>query len=106
MESKKVYNFSAGPCVLPKEVMKHAADEMLDWHGSGVSVLEMSHRSKEFIEIAEQAEKDLREFLNIPKNYEVFFFQGGASLQFSAIPYNLLNGKEKTNYITTGAWSE
>lgn len=105
---KIVHNFSAGPCVLPKEVMKQAADEMLDWHGSGVSVLEMSHRSKEFIEITEQAERDFRDLMNLPKSgYSVFFFQGGASMQFSAIPYNLLGGEKKVaNYLTTGAWSE
>ena len=106
METKTVYNFSAGPCILPKEVLKQAQDETMSWHGCGVSVMEMSHRSKEFIEIAENAERELRSFLNIPKNYEVFFFQGGATMQFSAIPYNLLRGKAKTNYITTGAWSE
>lgn len=104
--SRTVFNFSAGPCILPKEILKQAQDEMMDWHGSGVSVLEMSHRSKEFIQIAEQAEKDFREFMNVPKNYKVFFFQGGASLQFAAIPLNLLREKTKTNYITTGAWSQ
>lgn len=107
MEAKKtVFNFSAGPCVLPKEVLKQAQDELLDWHGSGVSVMEMSHRSKEFIQIAEQAEKDFRELMNVPKNYKIFFFQGGASTQFSAIVYNLLRGKDKANYLTTGAWSQ
>lgn len=80
MESKKIYNFSAGPCVLPKEVLKQAQEETMDWHGSGISVMEMSHRSKEFIEIAETAEKELRSFLSIPKNFEVFFFQGGATM--------------------------
>jgi phosphoserine aminotransferase len=81
MESgKTVYNFSAGPCVLPKEVLKQAQDELMNWNGSGVSVMEMSHRSKEFISIAEKAEKDFRELMNVPKNYKVFFFQGGASL--------------------------
>jgi phosphoserine aminotransferase len=108
VEGKIIHNFSAGPCVLPKEVMKQAADEMLSWHGSGVSVMEMSHRSKEFIEITEQAEKDFRDLMNLPKSgYNVFFFQGGASMQFSAIPYNLLGGDNKVaNYLTTGAWSE
>jgi len=101
-----VYNFSAGPCILPKEVLKKSQEELMDWHGSGVSVMEMSHRSKEFMTIAEQAEKDFREFLNVPNNYQVFFFQGGASMQFSAIVYNLLRDKTKANYITTGAWSE
>jgi phosphoserine aminotransferase len=82
MESsdRTVYNFSAGPCILPKEVLKQSQEELMNWHGSGVSVMEMSHRSKEFMAIAEQAEKDFREFLNVPKNYQVFFFQGGASM--------------------------
>lgn len=106
VEGKTVYNFSAGPCVLPKEVLKQAQEETLNWHGSGVSPLEMSHRSKEFIEITEQAEKDLRSFLSIPKNFEVFFLLGGATGQMSAIPYNLLRDKTKVNYITTGAWSQ
>lgn len=106
MEGKKIYNFSAGPCILPQEVLKQSQEELLNWHGSGVSVMEMSHRSKEFIEIAETAEKDLRDLLSIPNEYEVFFFQGGATMQFSAIPYNLLGDKTKANYITTGAWSE
>ena len=80
MESERtVYNFSAGPCVLPREVLKQAQDETLNWHGSGVSVMEMSHRSKEFFEISEQAEKDLRDLLSVPKNFKIFFFQGGAS---------------------------
>ncbi len=105
---KLIYNFSAGPCVLPKDVLKQAQDEMMDWHGSGVSVMEMSHRSKEFIEITEQAEKDFRDLMGLPKSgHQVFFFQGGASMQFSAIPFNLLGGEKKTaNYLTTGAWSE
>lgn len=106
MEGKTVYNFSAGPCVLPKEVLKKSQEELLSWHGTGVSVMEMSHRSKEFIEIADQAEKDFRELMNVPKNYQVFFFSGGASLQFTAIPLNLLGEKTKANYLTTGSWSE
>lgn len=105
-EKREVFNFSAGPCILPKEVMQKAADEMLDWHGSGVSVLEMSHRSKEFIAIAEQAEKDLRDLMSIPTNFKIFFLQGGASLQFSAVVYNMLGDKAKATYITTGAWSQ
>ena len=102
----KVFNFSAGPCILPQEVLKQAQDEMMDWHNSGISVMEMSHRSKEFISIAEQAEKDLRELLSIPQNFIVFFFQGGATMQFSAIPFNLTKDKTKTCYLNTGAWSE
>jgi phosphoserine aminotransferase len=106
--SKTIYNFSAGPCVLPKAVLRQAQEEMLDWHGSGVSVMEMSHRSKEFVEIVERAERDFRELMDLPKSgYTVFFFQGGASMQFSAIPYNLLGGEKKFgSYLTTGAWSE
>lgn len=106
MEGKTVYNFSAGPCCLPKEVLKQSQEELMNWHGSGVSVMEMSHRSKEFIEIAEQAEKDFRDLMGVPKNYQVFFFQGGASMQFTAIPLNLLGDKTKANYLTTGSWSE
>lgn len=105
-QSKKVYNFSAGPCVLPKEVLQTAQAEMLNWGGSGVSVMEMSHRSKEFISIAQKTEKDFRELMGVPSNFKIFFTAGGATAQFSAIPYNLLNGKTKVNHITTGAWSE
>jgi len=101
-----IYNFSAGPAVLPKEVLLQAQAEMLDWHGSGMSVMEMSHRGKEFISIAEQAEADLRELLAIPSNYKVLFLQGGAHLQFSMIPLNLLRGKSAADYLNTGAWSK
>ena len=82
-----VYNFSAGPAVLPKSVLQRASDEMLDWHGSGMSVMEMSHRGKEFISIAEKAEHDLRDLIGIPKNYKVLFLQGGASSQFAMVRY-------------------
>ncbi|HQT27021.1 MAG TPA: aminotransferase class V-fold PLP-dependent enzyme, partial [Burkholderiales bacterium] len=82
----RVYNFSAGPAVLPEEVLQTAKDEMLDWHGSGMSVMEMSHRGKEFMGIARDAESDLRELLSIPSNYKVLFLQGGASAQFSMVP--------------------
>ncbi len=102
----RVYNFSAGPAALPEEVLSQAAAEMLDWHGSGMSVMEMSHRGKEFIAIAAQAEADLRELLAVPKNYKVLFLQGGATLQFAAIPMNLLGGKKKADYINTGEWSK
>src|SRR5690349_4425921 len=102
----RVYNFSAGPAVLPEEVLQQAAAEMLDWHGSGSSIMEMSHRGKEFIEVAQQSEKDLRELLDIPANYKVMFLQGGATLQFAAIPVNLLRGKTSADYINTGAWSQ
>ncbi|MGN0243597.1 MAG: 3-phosphoserine/phosphohydroxythreonine transaminase [Lachnospiraceae bacterium] len=101
----RVYNFSAGPAVLPVEVLKEAADEMLDYKGTGMSVMEMSHRSKAFEEIIEDAEATLRELMNIPDNYKVLFLQGGASQQFSAIPMNLMkNGV--ADYIVTGQWAK
>ncbi|CAK0763805.1 phosphoserine/phosphohydroxythreonine aminotransferase [Gammaproteobacteria bacterium] len=103
---KRVYNFSAGPAILPEEVLERAREEMLDWRGSGMSVMEMSHRGKEFMSIAEQAEADLRELLAIPTNYKVLFLQGGASLQFAMVPHNLMRGKGKADYINTGAWSK
>ena len=102
----RVINFSAGPAVLPEEVLKEAAAEMLDWHGSGQSVMEMSHRGKEFIGIAEAAEQDLRDLLAIPKNYKVLFVQGGATLQFEMIPINLLAGKPSADYVNTGEWAK
>jgi phosphoserine aminotransferase len=102
----RVLNFSAGPAVLPEPVLQQAAAEMLDWHGSGMSVMEMSHRGKEFIAIHAQAEADLRELMAIPKNYKVLFLQGGASAQFSVVPMNLLRGKTNADYINTGQWSK
>jgi phosphoserine aminotransferase len=102
----RAYNFSAGPAVLPEEVLARAGDEILDWHGSGMSVMEMSHRGKEFISIAEAAEHDLRELLAIPANYKVLFLQGGATLQFAQVPMNLLGGKGKADYVVTGEWSK
>jgi len=102
----RVFNFSAGPAVLPEPVLRQAAAEMLDWHGSGMSVMEMSHRGKEFIEIHAQAEADLRELMDIPKNYKVLFLQGGASAQFAVVPMNLLRGKTQADYISTGQWSK
>ena len=102
---KRVYNFSAGPAVLPEEVLKEAADEMLDYNGTGMSVMEMSHRSKAYEEIITQAEADLRELMNIPDNYKVLFLQGGASLQFAMIPMNLMKNK-KADYIITGQWAK
>ena len=101
-----IYNFSAGPAVLPKAVLEQARDELLDWHGSGMSVMEMSHRSKEYLSIAEQAEADLRELLSIPDNYRVLFLQGGATSQFCMVPMNLLRGKQQADYVNTGAWSK
>jgi phosphoserine aminotransferase len=102
----RVFNFSAGPAALPVEVLEQAQSEMLDWNGSGMSVMEMSHRGKEFMSIAEQAETDLRRLMNIPDNYKVLFLQGGASAQFAMVPLNLLRGKGTADYINTGAWSK
>ena len=101
----RVYNFSAGPSMLPEEVLKKAASEMLDYEGSGQSVMEMSHRSKVFDKIIKDAESLLRELMNIPDNYKVLFLQGGASAQFSAIPLNFMNGSGKADYIITGQWA-
>ena len=102
----RIFNFSAGPAMLPAEVLARAGDEMTDWRGSGMSVMEMSHRGKEFMGIAAEAEKDLRELLAIPSNYKVLFLQGGATLQFAQIPMNLLRGKGKADYVVTGEWSK
>jgi phosphoserine aminotransferase len=101
----RVYNFSAGPAVLPEEVLKEAAAEMLDYKGTGMSVMEMSHRSKPFQAIIDEAEADLRELLNIPANYKVLFLQGGASLEFIKIPMNFMR-KKKAGYIITGQWAK
>lgn len=101
-----IYNFSAGPAVLPKEVLQQASEELLDWHGSGMSVMEMSHRGKEFMSIAEKAESDFRELMGIPENYKVLFLQSGASSQFAMVPMNLLRGKQDADYIYTGQWSQ
>ncbi len=101
----RIYNFSAGPAMLPEEVLKEAADEMLDYRGSGMSVMEMSHRSKVYETIIQEAEKDLRDLMNIPDNYKVLFLQGGASQQFAAIPMNLMKNKV-ADYIITGQWAK
>ncbi len=101
----RVYNFSAGPAVLPEAVLKEAAEEILDYNGSGMSVMEMSHRSKFFEDIIESAEKDLRELMNIPDHYKVLFLQGGASQQFAMIPMNLMKNK-KADFIVTGQWAK
>jgi phosphoserine aminotransferase len=104
----QIYNFSAGPAVLPKEVLQQAAGEMLDWHGSGMSVMEMSHRGPEFISIYEQAERDLRELLNVPSNYKILFMQGGGLGQNAIIPMNLVGRKPQpatVDFIQTGSWS-
>jgi phosphoserine aminotransferase len=103
---QRLYNFSAGPAMLPAEVLARAGDEMLDWHGSGMGVMEMSHRGKEFMAIAAQAEADLRELLAIPPQYKVLFLQGGATLQFAQVPMNLLRGKRAADYVVTGEWSK
>jgi phosphoserine aminotransferase len=102
----RIYNFSAGPAMLPAEVLARAGDEILDWHGSGMSVMEMSHRGKEFMAIAEEAEADLRELLAIPSSHKVLFLQGGATLQFAQVPMNLLRGRNKADYVLTGEWSK
>jgi len=102
----RVFNFSAGPAVLPEPVLAQAAEEMLDWHGSGMSVMEMSHRGPEFIAIHAAAEADLRELLAIPKNYKVLFLQGGAAAHTAMIPMNLLRGKTSADYVDTGQWSK
>ena len=101
----RVYNFAAGPAVLPEEVLKEAASEMLDYKGTGMSVMEMSHRSKAFEEIIQEAEKDLRELMNIPNNYKVLFLQGGASTQFAMVPMNLMKNRV-ADYIITGQWAK
>jgi len=102
----RVFNFSAGPAMVPEFVLQQAKEELLDWQGSGMSVMEMSHRGKEFMSIAEQAEADLREIMAIPSNYKVLFLQGGASSQFAMVPMNLLGDKGTADYINTGAWSK
>jgi phosphoserine aminotransferase len=101
-----IYNFGAGPAVLPKEVLRQAQAELIDWHGSGMSVMEMSHRGKEFTGIQAEAEADLRELMGIPANYKVLFLQGGGHLQFAMVPLNLLRGKGKADYVVTGEWSK
>ena len=102
----RVFNFSAGPAMLPEEVLSQAREEMLDWRGSGMSVMEMSHRGKEFMSIAGQAEADLRELLAVPSNYKVMFLQGGASSQFAMVPMNLMGDKKAADYLNTGSWSK
>jgi phosphoserine aminotransferase len=103
---RSIFNFSAGPAVLPESVLQQAAAEMLDWHGSGQSVMEMSHRGKEYMAIHAQAEQDFRTLLGVPDDYSVLFLQGGATQQFAMIPINLLRGKKGADYINTGEWSK
>jgi phosphoserine aminotransferase len=99
-------NFSAGPAVLPIDVLEEARDDLMNWKGSGAGVMEMSHRSKEFDGIAKKAEADLRTLLSIPDNYKVMFLQGGASSQFAMLPFNLCGAEDATDYVVTGAWSK
>ncbi len=102
----RVYNFSAGPAMLPEAVLARAREEILDWHGSGMSVMEMSHRGKEFVSIARKAEADLRRLMGIPDGYKVLFLQGGASSQFAMVPLNLLGAAGTADYVNTGQWSK
>lgn len=101
----QVYNFSSGPAMLPVEVLRRAEQELCNWHGLGTSVMEISHRSKEFIEVAQQSEQDLRDLLKIPSNYKVLFCHGGARAQFAALPLNLLGDKTTADYIDGGYWA-
>ena len=102
---KRVYNFSAGPAVLPEAVLREIAEEMMDYRGTGMSVMEMSHRSKAFDEIIQDAEQDLRDLMKVPDNYKVLFLQGGAHLQFAAVPMNLMKNRV-ADYIVTGQWAK
>ncbi|NTV96998.1 MAG: 3-phosphoserine/phosphohydroxythreonine transaminase, partial [Thiobacillus sp.] len=102
---ERIHNFSAGPAVLPREVLEQASDELMNWHGCGMSVMEMSHRGKEFTGILEAAEADLRDLMGIPANYKVLFLQGGATLQFAQVPLNLMAGRS-ADYLVTGDWSK
>src|SRR5690625_1482456 len=102
----RFYNFCAGPAALPTAVLERAREELLDYQGRGLSVMEMSHRSPEFIAIARQAEADLRELLGVPENYQVLFLQGGATMQFSMIPLNLLGQGGSANFLHTGIWAK
>ena len=102
----RVYNFSAGPSILPESVLKIAAEEMMDYRGCGQSVMEMSHRSKVYDDIIKEAESLLREVMNIPDNYKVLFLQGGASSQFAMVPMNLMNRNKKADYVITGQWAK
>lgn len=103
--SNRLFNFCAGPAALPEAVLKQAQAELLDWQGKGLSVIEMSHRSDEFTQVAETAEQDLRDLLSVPDNYKVLFLQGGASQQFAQIPLNFMAEDDCADYIDTGIWS-
>lgn len=102
----RVFNFSAGPAMIPQAVLEKAQSEMLDWNGTGMSTMEMSHRGKDYMSIADKAMVDLREVMSIPDTHEILFLQGGASSQFAMVPMNLLRGKKSADYINTGAWSK
>ena len=106
MQYNRVYNFSAGPSMLPVEVLENVQKELLNYQGSGQSVMEMSHRSKEFQRIIDDAEADLRELMRIPENYKVLFLQGGGTLQFAMVPLNLLTKSKKADYVLTGTWAK
>ena len=102
----RVFNFSAGPAALPLEVLEQVREELLDWHGIGASVMEISHRGKIFLGSAQQAEADLRELLAVPINYKVLFLQGGATAQFAGVPLNLATREATADYVNTGTWSK
>ena len=102
----RVHNFCAGPAALPEAVLKRAQEEMLEWHGQGASVMELSHRSKAFVDVMEQAESRLRRLLEVPDEYAVLFQQGGASQQFAAVPLNLSSEADSADYLVTGQWSK
>lgn len=106
MEMRKVVNFSAGPAMLPEEVLLQAQSEMLDWNGLGMSIMELGHRGSEFKEVADKAEADLRDLMSIPENYKVLFLPGGATNQFAMVPLNLLGDKKTADYVDTGVWSK
>ncbi len=102
----RVYNFSAGPAMLPEAVLQRAQAELTDWHGAGASIMEMSHRGKEFVSVHAEAERNVRDLLGVPDTYKVLFLQGGATGQFAAVPMNLLRGKHKADYVLTGSWGK
>ena len=103
---KRVYNFSPGPAMLPEVVLKQAQQELCDWHGTGMSPMEMSHRDKDFTSIREKTEQTLRELLEIPNNYHILFLHGGATSQFAMVPMNLIGNKKKAAYINSGTWAK
>ena len=102
----RIFNFSAGPATLPLAVLEQVQADLLNWNGAGMGVMEMSHRDKEFMSIAQQAEKDLREVMGVPDNYKVLFMQGGATAQFGIVPQNLLRGKTNADFVLTGDWGK